>query len=251
MRSDAALSMWYLGYPDQALRQAEDNIKLAREIAHPYSLCYAIHHLGWLQEHCRLGTAVQASAEAELVIANEQGFPFWKATGALCRAAGLLLQNKPAEALEQARHGLTAFRATGAGLSVGHYLSYIAEAHWQLGQLGEALKVIDEALAANARNHNDFCTSNLLRIKGDILLAQSPHNESLAEACFHEALVVAERQCAKSWELRAAMSLCRLWQKQGKQADARARLTAVYDWFTEGFATPDLQDAKNLLAAWA
>jgi serine/threonine protein kinase/predicted ATPase len=251
MSSNLALALWYLGYPDQALQVGQEAVKQARAIAHPYSLCFAVHHLGWLQQNLRMGKAVATSAEAELFVANEQGFLFWKAEAVLCRAAGLLLQDKPAEALEQATQGLAAFRATGAALSTAHFLGYISEAHWQLGQFAEALKAIDEALAATAKNHNDFCLAELHRIKGEILLAQSSANQVEAEACFQDALAVADRQKAKSWELRATMSLCRLWQQQGRQAEARARLNTLYGWFAEGFATPDLQDAKKLLDAWA
>ncbi len=250
-RSYLALSQWCLGFPDQALQTAQDAVKLARDIKHPYSLCYALHHLGWLEQHLRLGQAVQTSAEAELVIATEQGFPFWKATGTLCRAAGLLLQGKPAAALEQAQHGLTAFLATGAALSLAHYFSYVAEARWKLGQLGDALREIDAALAASATHHNDFFLAELHRLNGEILLAQTPDNHAAAEAGLQESLAVAVKQHAKSWELRTCMSLGKLWQQQGRQTEARELLASVLSWFSEGLATPDLVDAKKLLDAWA
>jgi TOMM system kinase/cyclase fusion protein len=251
LRSYLALSQWCLGFPDQALRTAQDAVKLARALNHPYSLCYALHHLGWLQQHLRSETGVQTSAEAELVVAGEHGFTFWKAVGTLCRAAGLLLQRKPAAALEQAKQGLTVFNATGAALSLGHYLAYFAEAHRQLGQLGEAASLIDQAIAAALKNHNHFFLAELHRLKGEILLAQSGADQVAAEACFQDALAVAHKQQAKSWELRITMSLCKLWQQQGRQAEARARLASVHQWFAEGFPTPDLVDAKKLLDAWA
>jgi predicted ATPase len=169
----------------------------------------------------------------------------------LCRAAGLLLQSKSAEALEQAKQGLAAFRATGAALSLAHYLGNVAEAYGQLGKFDDALKGADDAIAAAAKNHNDFFLPEVYRIKGEILLALAPGDEVAAEACFQDALAVAERQKAKSWELRTTMSLGKLWRNQGRQAEARARLASVYQWFTEGFATPDLVDAKKLLDAWA
>jgi predicted ATPase len=250
-RSYLALSQWCLGFPDQALQTAQDAVKLARDIKHPYSLCYALHHLGWLEQHLRLGQAVQTSAEAELVIATEQGFPFWKATGTLCRAAGLLLQGKPAVALEQAQQGLTAFLATGAALSLCHYFSYVAEAHWKLGQFDEAVREIDAALTAAAKHHNDFFRAELHRLKGEIILAQAPANHAAAEACFQDSLAVALKQQAKSWELRTSMSLGKLMCQQGRQAQARQRLASVFGWFSEGFTTPDLVEAKRLLDAWA
>jgi TOMM system kinase/cyclase fusion protein len=249
-RSYLALALWSLGYPDQALRVGQEGVRLANEIAHPFTQCYAIHHFGWLQQHLRLGKETQASAEQELRIAGEQGFLFWKAVGALSRSAALLLQNKPAEALEQATQGLAAFRATGAALSLAHYLGYIAEAHRQLRHFDEARTVVDEAIAAAGKNHNDFFLAELYGIKGNILLEQTPADPVEAEACFQDSLAVAAKQQAKSWELRTTMNLCRLWQKQCRQAEARDRLAAVYGWFTEGFETPDLRDARKLLADW-
>ena len=250
LKSKLALSLWHLGYPDQALLVGEEAVKLAQEIGHPYSLCFAQHHLGWLYQHLRNGKAAQSCADTELVIAGEQGFPFWKATGTLCRAAGLLLQSKAGDALEQAQQGLAFFRATGAALSLAHYFGYLAEAYWQLGQLDEGLKTVDEAIAVAGKNHNNFFLPELHRIKGEILLAQSPANHAVAEACYLESLAVAEKQKAMSWELRATMSLCRLWQQQGRQADANARLASVFSRFTEGLETPDLQGAKNVLNAF-
>jgi predicted ATPase len=161
------------------------------------------------------------------------------------------LQGKPAEALEQLRQGLAFFRATGAELSLAHYCGYFAQTYWQLGQFDNALKSADEALAAAAKNHNDFYLAELHRLKGEILLAQSSENAVAAEACYQDALAVAVKQQAKSWELRTTMSLCRLWQQQGRQTEAHARLAGVFGWFTEGFTTPDLVDAKKLLDEWA
>ena len=250
-RSYRALALWCLGYPDQALQTGHEAVQLANAAAHPFSRCYALHHFGWLQHHVRNGQGTQTAAEANLFIANEQGFPFWKATGTLCRAASRALQGKPAEALEQLRQGLAFFRATGAELSLAHYCGYFAQTYWQLGQFDNALKSTDEALAAAAKNHNDFYLAELHRLKGEILLAQSSDNTVAAEACYQDSLAVAVKQQAKSWELRTTMSLCRLWQQQGRQTEAHARLAGVFGWFTEGFTTPDLVDAKKLLDEWA
>ena len=246
-----ALSLCCLGYPDQALKAAQDAVKRAREIAHPYSLCFALHHLGWLQQYLCLGKDVQTSAEAEMVVATEQGFSFWKGTGTLCRACGLLLQGKAAPALEEARHGLELYRATGAKLSLAHYLSYHAEANRQLGQFAEALTFIDEALVASAQNHNNFFLAELHRLKGEILLVGTPNDLAAAEACFEESLAVAAQQQAKWWDLRTTMSLGRLRHAQGRSADAWARLAPLVAWFTEGSTMPDLIEACKLLDEWA
>ncbi len=245
-----ALALWCLGYPDQAQQVGQEGADLAAALKHPFSQCYALHHLGWLQHHLRLGQKVQATAEAEIAIASEQGFAFWRATGTLCKAAGLSLQGKADEAMENLRQGLALYRATGAGLSLAHYHGYFAYTYLLLGQIADALQSVDDALAAAAKNHNDFFLAELHRLKGEILLAQTPDDQIGAEASFQDSLAVALKQRAKSWELRTTMSLCKLWHQQGRHAEARNRLLTALAWFTEGFGTPDLVDATNLLDQW-
>ncbi|MBI2807937.1 MAG: protein kinase [Planctomycetes bacterium] len=251
LRCYQALSLWCLGYPDRAIAAADEAVTVAQAANHPFTICYALHHRGWLQQFLRLGKEVSASAEAELKVAGEQGFDFWKAEGAFCKVAGLLLQDDAASALELVDQALSAFQATGAALSLAHFLSYRAEANWKLGRHENALKTIDEAIAACAKNGNNFLLAELHRLKGEMLVSRSEQGAIDAEACYQDSLAVAQKQQAKSWELRTTLSLCRLWDRQGRRAEARARLTSVLGWFTEGFTTADLLDAKTLLESWA
>ncbi len=242
-----ALALWHLGHPDQALALSRETVALAREVAHPFSLEYALHHAGWLYQHCRLGREAQALGEEQLALAVEQGFAMWRATGVLYRAAGLVLQGRHEEALPQLQQGLTAYRALGAELALPFYLSILAEAHAKAGQTEEGLSAVAEALALAAKNDDRFQEPELHRARGELLLSRSADEE--AEACFRHALDVARRQGSKAWELRSAMSLSRLWQRQGKRAEARQALGEVCEWFTEGAQTPDLIDARALLEA--
>jgi predicted ATPase len=145
------------------------------------------------------------------------------------------------------RQGLAAFQATGAALAQPYYLALLAEAYGELGQAGEGLKVVARALATVHTTGEQFCAAELHRLQGKLLLACAAEHDAEAAACFHQALDVARRQRAKVWELRAATSLSRLWQQQGKRTTARELLAPIYGWFTEGFDTADLQEAKVLL----
>ena len=144
------------------------------------------------------------------------------------------------------RHGLRVWRATGAALAETSYLALMAEACGQAGEAEEGLHLLDEALAAVEQRDERYFGAELYRLRGELLLAQ-PAAETEAEACFLRAAQIAREQHARSWELRAVMSLARLWQKQGRPEEARQMLHPVHDWFTEGFDTPDLIDARSLL----
>jgi predicted ATPase len=159
------------------------------------------------------------------------------------------MQGQTAEGMTQMRQGLTAACATGAELFVPYFLALIAEACGHAGQLDEGLRLLAEALAVADHSAERWYEAELYRLKGELLLAQSPHQHTDAEVCFQHALDIASAQHAKSWELRAAVSLSRLWQQQGKRDNARTLLAPIYDWFSEGFDTPDLQEAKALLEA--
>jgi predicted ATPase len=145
------------------------------------------------------------------------------------------------------RQGLAATRTTGAKGLVPYWLALLAEACGRVGQVDEGLHLLAEALIVADHNAERWYEAELYRLKGELLLAQSPHQQPDAEACFQHALDISSAQHAKSWELRAAMSLSRLWQQQGKRDDARALLAPIYGWFTEGFDTADLQEARTLL----
>ncbi len=165
----------------------------------------------------------------------------------MIRGWALAAQGHGAEGISQLREGLAAWRATGAEVFRSRFLALLAQAYGQEGQVEEGLRTVAEALACVERTEERFYEAELYRLKGELLLQQSPDNATEAAACFHKAIEIAQHQQAKSWELRAATSLARLWQQQGKQAEARELLALVHDWFTEGFDTADLKDAKALL----
>jgi serine/threonine protein kinase/predicted ATPase len=246
-----ALTLWHLGYADQALRVDRETRALAPTIGHAFSLEHAVDFSACLHQFCRLGAEAQAAGEEEIAIATEQGFPLWHACGTLHKAAGMLLQGRREEALPLLVKGLNAFRATGAGVRVPYYLGILGDAYAQAGRFADALQAFNEALAITEKNDDRFQEAELHRLKGELLLAESPDQAAAAEGCFRDALATAQRQQSKAWELRAATSLARLWQRQGRRDEARAALAPLYNTFTEGFTTPDLVDAKALLESLA
>ena len=186
-------------------------------------------------------------AQEAVTLCTEQGFPYYLAAGAVLSGAALPEQKRQAAGSEQIRQGILAYRATGAGLLCPLWLTFLAETCGEAGQVEAGLAAVTEALTLAGQTSEALCEAELYRLKGELLLQQAPDRQSEPEACFHNALTVASHQQAKSWELRAATSLARLWQQQGKTAEARDLLTPIYDWFTEGFDTADLKDAKGLL----
>lgn len=240
-----ALSLWHLGYPDQAIHRMEKAVAMARAIKHPFSLAYALGHSGWMYDNCRLSSEVRRSAEATVAIGKEQGFAFWIAEGLLHQGFGLLLEKRVDESLATLQTGLDVFNMTGAKLSLSHFYSKFAQAHLMNGNSDEALLRIDEAIETAATNGNVFYLAESHRLKGEILLARNCPLQ--AEAAFEQSLTIARSQRAKSWELRTTISLCRLLQSQSRNAEALTAITEIYHWFKEGFDLPDLQEAKQLL----
>ena len=228
-----ALALWHLGYPDRALQLSRETLALAREINHPFSLEYALHHSGWLHQHCRLGVETEAAGEEQIRIATDQGFPFWHATGTLYRAAGLLLQGKLEAGLALLENGLKAYRATGAGLGLPYYLSLLAEACIQARRFNDARLALDEALALVEKNDEHFQEAELLRLRGELLLAESG-DQTMAEDCFRQAIETARRQQSRSFELRATTSLARLWRRQDRGHEAYEVMTAAHERFHGG-----------------
>jgi predicted ATPase len=242
-----ALTLWHLGYPDQALKLAREMIELARTIGHAFSLEHAVDFAAFLCHYCRLGIEVLALAEEEMSIATAQGFPFWHALGTLHKGAGLLLHGRREESLPVLLKGFTAFRVTGAEVRVPSYLGLLADAYTQSARFEDAHKALNEGLAVAEENDDRCHEAELYRLKGELLLAESANEGTAAEGCFCQAIDTARRQQSLGWELRATMSLARLWQRQARCEEARAALVAVYARYKEGFATPDLVDAATLL----
>ncbi|HEV8712154.1 MAG TPA: hypothetical protein VGX03_04915, partial [Candidatus Binatia bacterium] len=257
--SYAALALWMLGYPDQALKRSQEAFTLAQELSHPFSLAWALHFAAWLYQCRREVQATQEQAEALIALCTEQGFPFWLAPGIRFRSWALAEQGQREEGLAQIRQGRAAGRVTRARIGRSHSLALQAEMCGKVGQAEEGLVLLADALAAVDTTGERFYEAELYRLKGELVLQsgvrspeskppnRNPQLEVEAEACFLKAIEIARRQQAKSLELRAVMSLSRLWQQQGKKKEAHEMLAEIYGWFTEGFDTKDLQEAKALL----
>jgi predicted ATPase len=237
-----------LGYPDEALIRSQEALTLAQQQAHPFSLAFACTWAAFLHQLRRDGPAAQARAEAAIALATEQEFPFWRAIGAILQGWAHAAQGQTEEGIPQMYQGIAAIRAMGEELGRAYFLGLLADALAHMRQAEEGLTILDEALAAVERTGVRAQEAELYRLKGVLLLLSADH-EAEAEACFRQALVIARRQQAKSLELRAAMSLARLWLRQSKHAEARQLLAPIYNWFTEGFDTADLREAKGLLEA--
>ena len=254
-RSQAAFALWFLGYPDQAVKMNNEALALARELSHPYSLAAAFDFSTWVNQLVRDRQGVQQHAEAAIAISTEHEFVFWLLTGMILRGWALTAGDLAEEGIVVMRQGLTAYNSTGAGILRPYYLALLADVIGRAGELEEAHRLLDEAQIAVQSSGECWWEAELYRLKGELTLAQSPLSGSesergkVAEDYFDKALRVASGQGAKSLELRAAMSLSRLWTTQGKDAEARQKLADVYGWFTEGFELPDLKEARALLDA--
>jgi class 3 adenylate cyclase/predicted ATPase len=245
----ASWTLWYLGYPAQGLVQNGEALCLAQQVESPLSLCQALDNRAQFHQFRREAAAAQEYAEACINLATEQGFPFWIARSAVLRGWALVQQGQTREGIEQIQQSLHAFRATGAELARSYFLALLAEAYGALEQPAAGLTVLAEALTLTDAMSIRWYQPELYRLQGALLLQQHADNQAEAERCFQHALMLARAQQAKALELRAATSLARLWQQQGKRAGARQLLAEVYGWFTEGFDTADLQEAQALLAA--
>jgi predicted ATPase/class 3 adenylate cyclase len=243
----AAATLWALGYPAQALARVHEALALAQELSHPFSLAFARCFAAFVAQFSRDVPAVHTHAEATVALATEQGFPQWAVQGTILRRWALALQGQGEEEIVQVRQGIAAYRATGAAVFVPYFYTWLADVAAHLGQVEEGLQVLAEAHTLVEQQEERWWEAEVSRLRGVLLLQQRGTPQAEAETCFQRALDVARRQEAKSLELRAAMSLSRLWQQQGKQAEARRLLTEIYSWFTEGFDTADLQEAKALL----
>jgi TOMM system kinase/cyclase fusion protein len=239
--------LWLLGYPDQALAMSYKAVALAQKLSHPLSLAVALDYTAMLHQFRREPHTVQERAEAAIALCTEQEFVYYLAWGTTMQGWAQVVQGQDEAGMAQIRRGLAALRATGAALRLPYYLALLAEACGQTGQAADGLTLLAEALVQAHQTEERWWETELHRLKGELLLSLSADNHAEAEGCFHQALDVARHQQTKSLELRAAMSLARLCQRQGKQVGARQLLAEIYGWFTEGFDTADLQEAKALL----
>ena len=243
IRAHLGWSLWIAGFPEQALRVGEEAVALGRDLKDRFSEAFGVYHLGCVQQHGRMGDAARRSGEAAVAIGTEQGYAMWQALGTLCAGSGLVLAGREvARGIDLVKQGIAAFRATGAELSLSHYFGVLAEAYRAGGRTDDALAAVDAGLAHAARTHERFQEANLLRLRGELLL-DGATDAAAAEALFRRAAEVARRQGARSWELRAAISLTRIAAPGGRE-----RLADVYARFTEGLDAPDLAEARRLLA---
>jgi predicted ATPase len=266
-----AWALWYLGYPDQAHKRCEAAVALARQVSHPYTLAWALNAASWLYWYRQEGQAAYELADEVIAFATQHEFPHWVAIGFQMRGNALVQLGQWEEGMKQLRWGVDAYQATGALVGRDWELTELARGCLYKGQYEEGLRLVQEALdvtreEAKGTRHYE---PEKYHAKGELLLAQSrrvgnahqpvsiaesvtvgrahPTGEGEAEACFLKAIEIAQSQKAKSWELRTATSLARLWQQQGKRHEAHSLLSEIYNWFTEGFDTKDLQEAKALL----
>jgi predicted ATPase len=240
-------ALWVLGHSEAALADANNALKYAREINHAATLMYALHNTSLA--HIFRGNYEEADVQLNqvMLLAEQKGALYWKANGLLVRGWISALTSKASDAIQMLTSGLAAYRSTGSTNWVPLHLSYLAKAHSELDQFNEAWSCISEAVRTVETTQERWCEADVHRIAGEIALKSPVPDATKAVAHFERALAVARQQQAKSWELRAAMSLARLWRDQTKVSEARELLAPVYGWFTEGFDTRDLKEAKALL----
>ena len=240
-------TLWSLGYPDQASVRSREMLTLAQELVHLQTLAFAFSTAAMFHQFRRETQPTREQAEAAIALSTEQGFLYYGAIGTMLCGWERGIQGEVEGGIGQIHQGLMNYRSTGAEYICPYFLCMLAEVYGQSGQPTSGLAILADALGRVDHTGERFYEAELHRLKGQLLLQQSSNNATEAAICFHQAISIAQNQSAKSWELRAATSLARLWQSQGQQDEARRLLNDIYSWFTEGFETADLIDAKALL----
>jgi predicted ATPase len=249
-------ALWFLGHPEAALRDAESALSEAREIGQAVTLMFALGNGTIVQILCRNQNIARARAQEQAALADEKVVPFWNAYGLMNQGCSWVLTGAPSRAVELLVAGIAMLRATHSKNEspknwLPFYFLHLARANAELGQFEEAFGYIDEAVTAVETTKEKWCEAEVHRTAGEIELMLPAPNMAKAEAHFERALAIARAQQAKSWELRAATSMARMWRDQCKRESARDVLAPIYSWFTEGFDTLDLKEAKALLDALA
>ena len=242
-----SLDLWLLGYPKAAQEDNQRALSDAREIGQAATLMYAVMFASVIDIHSGNYATAKAQLDKIITLANEKGAVFWKALGMLHQGCALALTGDASDAVRVLSSGITAWRLTGATAWTPLSLCYLARAYADLGQFDDAWRCIGEAMTTMETTKESWCEAELHRSAGEIALMSPEPDAAKAEAYFEHGLAVARKQQAKSWELRATMSMARLWRDQGRRDEARDLLAPVYGWFTEGFDTLDLKEAKALL----
>ena len=240
-------ALWVLGYPEAALEDTEHALKDARAIGQAATLMFALSNTSRTLIHCGNYATANAQADELVELADEKGALFWKASAMTYRGCLLALTGEASNAIQMITAGITAMQSTGSTVWMPLFLLYLARAYVGLDQLDGSWRCIGEAMTKVEATKEKWCEAEIHRTAGEFALMSPEPDAAKAEAYFERALAVSRKQQAKSWELRAAMSLARLWRDQGKLREARELLAPVYGWFTEGFDTRDLKEAKALL----
>jgi predicted ATPase len=241
-----AWAQWALGYPDAARGDTSQALEIAREMGHAATSMYALSHTSLTLVFCGDYVVAETLIDQLVALADEKRTLFWKGYGLLLRGWIFALTGKAADAIDMMNAGIAASRSTGATAYAPWYLANLAKVHAELGRFDEATRCIGEAIATADTTGEKWCEADIHRIAGEIALLPPAPGVPRAEAHLERALIVARQQQAKSFELRAAMSLARLWREQGKRRQALDLLAPVYAWFSEGLDTRDLRQAKAL-----
>ena len=248
-RGFSAYALWYLGYPDRAVRRIEEAIALARELSQTFSTILAVEFGATIHQLRREVPLAKAGAETVIALSTEQANVFMLGCAMVEQGWAIAQEGQVDEGLALILRGMDMCRSSGSVLEFPHPWASLAETYREGGRIDEALRAVAEGLTQARETSARFNEAELHRLKGELLLARAGLGAEGAEGCFRQAVGIARRQRAKSLELRAAMSLSRLLQRQGKREEARRLLAEVYGWFTEGFDTADLKDARALLDA--
>jgi predicted ATPase len=242
-----ALVLWLMGFPDQAMHTSQSVLGQLHKVGHAYNQVVIVNWMSYLHHYHRDAASVQTQAETALALALEHGVGHRAIQARMMQGWAWCVQGAIEEGLIEIQEGLTAWRASESTPLITYFLTLLAEAYQQAGRIPKGLMVLQEALRQSQSSGECFWQAEIHRLEGALRLRQDISEMSQAEHCFYQALAVARSQQAKSLELRAATSLARLWQSQRKRDEARELLEPVYSWFTEGFDTTDLIDAKTLL----
>jgi DNA-binding winged helix-turn-helix (wHTH) protein/predicted ATPase len=245
-RSWATHFLWYAGYPDQARKKAEETLSLARELSHPLTHAVTLAYLAMLLQFCRDLTRVSLVAETTIKVCAEHGFPYYLAWAEVLRGWSRAARGDTSQGLAEVSRGIDALQAK-AGARLSYYRALLAEVCGWSGQPEEGLKALTQAFNDVRKTDESWWEPELHRLRGVLLASEICGRSVEAEECFQKAIEAARRQQAKSLELRAAVSLARLWRDHGRRADARRLVSEIYQWFTEGFDTADLLGAKSLI----
>jgi adenylate cyclase len=243
----ASWAFWLLGYPERGLQYSAESLSLAADLAHPPSLVVALVWACVFRDVRREARAMHEHARALMHVASEQGAQQWLAAGTIFDACVRAELGEGQAAIADIKQGVDVYRATGAALFMPYFLSLGARAERSVGRYDSALETLGEALRMARETGELVWEPELLRLEGEIRLADEPRDVGRALGCFDRAIAIARREQSRSWELRAAVSLARVLAAKGERDDARRRLADVYSGFTEGFDTADLSEAQSVL----